>query len=262
LTFKLALRCRMKIEMTTKAQTSQLMTIGEVARTAGVATPTLRYYEQEGLLSPTARSRAGYRLYDVAAVEQLRFIRSAQAVGFTLDDIRSDLHMHTVASDGKNTIEEMARAALTRGYEYIAICDHSKSSTIANGLSVERMTAHIEEIREVDKQVRGITILVGTECDILPDGSLDYPDDLLAQCDWVVASVHSAMGKAGKSKKLSPTERTIAAIENPNVCVIGHPTGRLIQRRAAMEMDIRQVIEAAARTGTFLEINANWMRCP
>ncbi len=178
----------------------------------------------------------------------------------TLDDIRSDLHMHTVASDGKNTIEEMARAALTRGYDYIAICDHSKSSTIANGLSVERMTQHIQAIRDANKQVRGITILVGTECDILPDGSLDYPDDLLAQCDWVVASVHAAMGKADKSKKLSPTERTIAAIENPNVCVIGHPTGRLIQRRAPMEIDMRQVIEAAARTGTFLEINANWMR--
>ncbi len=178
----------------------------------------------------------------------------------TLDDIRSDLHMHTVASDGRNTIEEMARAALTRGYEYIAICDHSKSSTIANGLSVERMTAHLREIREANDRVRGITILAGTECDILPDGSLDYPDELLSQCDWVVASVHSAMGSAGKSNKLSPTERTIAAIENPYVCVIGHPTGRLIHRRPPMQIDMRQVIEAAAKTGTFLEINANWMR--
>jgi len=177
----------------------------------------------------------------------------------TVDDIRSDLHMHTIASDGKNTIEEMARAAKTRGYEYIAICDHSKSSTIANGLSVERMREHIHAIREADEQVRGITILVGTECDILPDGSLDYPDEILAECDWVVASVHSAMGPGGKDK-LSPTERTIAAIENKYVSVIGHPTGRLINKRAPMEIDMQQVVEAAARTKTMLEINANWMR--
>jgi len=178
-----------------------------------------------------------------------------------LDDIRSDLHMHTVASDGKNTIEEMARAAKTRGYEYIAICDHSKSSTIANGLSIERMKQHIEDIREANKKVPGITILAGTECDILPNGSLDYPDDILGECDWVVASIHSAMGPGGKSNsKLSPTERTIAAMENPYVCVIGHPTGRLINKRAPMVIDMGQVVAAAARTNTMLEINANWMR--
>jgi len=178
-----------------------------------------------------------------------------------LDDIRADLHMHTVASDGKNTIEEMARAAKTRGYEYIAICDHSKSSTIANGLSIERMRKHIDAIREANAKVPGITILVGTECDILPDGSLDYPDDILGACDWVVASIHSAMGPGGKSSgKLSPTERTVTAMENPYVCVIGHPTGRLLNKRAPMVIDMGQVVEAAARTQTMLEINANWMR--
>ena len=177
----------------------------------------------------------------------------------TLADVRGDLHMHTTASDGKCSIEEMARAAKALGYAYIAICDHSKSATIANGLSVERMARHIADIRAADAAVKGIRILAGTECDILSDGSLDYPDDLLAECDWVVASIHSAMG-AGSKNKPSGTDRTIAAMENPWVCAIGHPTGRLIGRRAPMEIDMSAVIEAAVRTKTMLEINASWQR--
>ncbi|MFQ5415327.1 MAG: DNA polymerase/3'-5' exonuclease PolX [Phycisphaerae bacterium] len=177
----------------------------------------------------------------------------------TENDIRGDLHMHTTASDGKCSIEDMAHAANARGYEYIAICDHSPSSTIANGLSIERMKRHIAAIRRADDRMSGITILVGTECDILPDGSLDYPDDILAQCDWVVASIHAAMGPGG-SGKLTPTERTLAAIANRYVSVIGHPTGRLINRRAAMDLDIAAIATAAAANGTFLEINANWHR--
>lgn len=176
-----------------------------------------------------------------------------------VEDICGDLHVHTTASDGKNSIVEMAEAARAIGYAYIAICDHSQSATIANGLSVERMRKHIKAIRAADENVRGITILVGSECDILPDGRLDYPDDLLAECDWVVASIHSAMGSGG-SRKLSPTERTLAAIENRYVSAIGHPTGRLILRRAPMELDMASISEAAARTGTFLEINASWHR--
>ncbi|MCH7592346.1 MAG: DNA polymerase/3'-5' exonuclease PolX [Planctomycetes bacterium] len=176
-----------------------------------------------------------------------------------LGDIRGDLHMHTTASDGKCSIEEMAAAAKELGYEYIAICDHSKSSTIANGLSVERMEKQIEDIRAANQRVAGIEILVGCECDILPDGSMDYPDELLAQCDWVMASIHSAMGSGGTGKK-SPTERTIAAMHNPYVSAIGHPTGRQIHRRAAMELDMAAVIETAVETGTFLEINAGWRR--
>lgn len=176
----------------------------------------------------------------------------------TLADIRSDLHMHTVASDGKNTIEEMAEAAKALGYEYMAICDHSKSSTIANGLSIERMQSHIEAIRAANDRVEGITILVGCECDILSNGEMDYPAEILAQCDWVVGSIHSAMGSGGK--KLSATERTMAAMENPFVCVIGHPTGRLIHRRKPMELDMAAVVDAAKRTGTMLEINAAWQR--
>lgn len=177
----------------------------------------------------------------------------------TLDDVRGDLHMHTVASDGRSTIGEMADAAKKRGYSYIAICDHSRSSTIANGLSVERMKEHIKSIRAAAKTTKGIEILVGCECDILPDGSMDYPDSLLRECDWVVASIHSAMGPGG-SGKLDPTRRTLAAMENRYVSAIGHPTGRLINRRAAMELDMTEVVSAAKRTGTFLEINASWQR--
>lgn len=176
-----------------------------------------------------------------------------------LKDVRGDLHLHTVASDGKCSIDEMAEAAKTRGYSYIAICDHSKSSTIANGLSIERMQEHIKAIREANDRLASFTVLVGCECDILPDGAMDYPDEILSQCDWVVASIHSAMGKGG-GKKLSPTERTLAAMENRYVCVIGHPTGRLINRRAPMEMDMAAVVSGAAATKTFLEINASWQR--
>lgn len=178
----------------------------------------------------------------------------------TVDDIRGDLHMHTVASDGKNSIEEMGLAAKSMGYQYIAICDHSKSSTIANGLTVQRMKQHIANIRKANEKIKGITLLVGCECDIMPDGSMDYPDDILAQCDWVVASIHSAMSSTKSSKKLNPTQRTLAAMENPYVSAIGHPTGRLINRRAPMEMDMQAVIETALKTRTFLEINASWHR--
>ncbi|MCG3131341.1 MAG: DNA polymerase/3'-5' exonuclease PolX [Phycisphaerae bacterium] len=176
-----------------------------------------------------------------------------------LADIQADLHMHTTASDGRNTIEEMAAAAKALGYHTIAICDHSKSSVIANGLSIERMTKHLKDIRAAAKRVEGVRILAGCECDILPDGSLDYPDDLLAECDWVVASIHLAQGKGG-SGKLSATERTLAAIENRWVSCIGHPTGRLINRREAMDVDMPAVVAAAAKTHTCLEINAAWQR--
>lgn len=176
-----------------------------------------------------------------------------------LSDIKGDLHMHTVASDGRNSIEEMAAAAKALGYDYIAICDHSPSAVIANGLSPERLLTHVEAIRAAEKRVKGIRILAGAECDILPDGRLDYPNEILAQLDWVVASIHLAMGKGGKDK-LSPTERTLAAIENPHIRCIGHPTGRLILKREAMELDMAKVVEAAARAGTFLEINAAWQR--
>lgn len=178
----------------------------------------------------------------------------------TLDGIRGDLHMHTTASDGKCSIEEMARAAQKLGYAYVAICDHSPSATIANGLSIPRMKKHIREIRAVEQRIKGITVLVGCECDILPDGRLDYPDEVLAECDWVVASIHLAMGSAGGARKHSATERTIAAMQNRFVSAIGHPSGRLINRRAPMELDWSAVIDAAKKSQTMLEINASWQR--
>lgn len=174
----------------------------------------------------------------------------------TEDDIKGDLHMHTVASDGKSTIEEMAAAAKARGYGYIAITDHSKSSTIAGGLSVERMRKHIEDVRAVDARVNGLTIFAGCECDILPDGSLDYPDEILADCDVVVASIHSAMGGG----QVPPTRRLLLAMENRYVTLLGHPSGRLLLRRPAMDIDMAEIIRAAAANDTALEINASWQR--
>ncbi|HSW45333.1 MAG TPA: DNA polymerase/3'-5' exonuclease PolX [Phycisphaerae bacterium] len=174
----------------------------------------------------------------------------------TLEDIRGDLHVHTTASDGRSTIEQMAAAAKQRGYSYLAITDHSRSSVIANGLSIDKLRRHTEIIRAANEKLKGITLLTGIEVDILSDGSLDYPDKVLAELDWVVASVHSAQGQdCGKV-----TARTIAAMENPHVHAIGHPSGRLLGKRDAMDLDWEAVFEAAARTGTVLEINASWQR--
>ena len=171
----------------------------------------------------------------------------------TTQHIRGDLHMHTVASDGRNTVEELAAAARERGLEYICITDHSKSSAIARGLSIDGMRQHIRDTRAAAGRITGTQVWIGTEVDILADGSLDYPDDLLAELDFVVASIHSGMGTDQEVN----TRRTLAAIENPYVNCIGHPTGRLINGREAMPIDIQAISQAAARTGTSLEINAN-----
>jgi len=170
-----------------------------------------------------------------------------------LADIRGDLHCHTVASDGKATIEEMAQAAQALGYEYLAITDHSASHGFGNDVSPAQLREQIERIGEVAQALDGFTLLAGSEVNILPDGTLDYEDALLAQLDWVVASVHTAFGMSEQAL----TERVIAAIEHPLVDAIGHPTGRLIERREPYVLDLEAVFEAAARTGTMLEINAN-----
>ena len=142
----------------------------------------------------------------------------------------------------------------------MAICDHSRASAIANGLTVERLLKHLEAIRAVNRAFPGVEILAGTEVDILPDGSLDYPDEVLARCDFVTASIHSAMRRKGGRGGLSPTERTLAAIENRWVTVVGHPTGRLINVRPPMELDIGRVVAAAAANDTALELNASYQR--
>lgn len=173
-----------------------------------------------------------------------------------ISDIRGDLHMHTTASDGHNSIAAMIAEAKTRGYQYIAITDHSKGQIQAGGLTVDRLMAHAREIRAVAATFDGITVLVGSEVDILADGSLDYPDEVLESLDWVVASPHSALSQEGDAA----TERLIRAAANPLVDVIGHPTGRLIAGRRGMEPDMQRVVLAAARSGTALEINAHDMR--
>jgi DNA polymerase (family 10) len=168
-------------------------------------------------------------------------------------DIRGDLHCHTVASDGRATIEEMALAARALDYEYLAITDHSASHGFGNAVSPDELRRQIERVREAGDRLEGIELLVGSEVNVLPDGSLDYEDELLAQLDWVLASVHTAFGISEQAM----TERMIAAIEHPLVDAIGHPTGRLIERREPYALDVGAVIAAAAATGTMLEINAN-----
>lgn len=170
-----------------------------------------------------------------------------------LGDIRGDLHSHTIASDGHGTIEEMALAARARGYEYLAITDHSASHGFGNDVSPEQLRRQIELVREANARVQGIELLAGSEVNILPDGSLDYEDELLSELDWIVASVHTSFGMHEQAM----TERMIAAIEHPLVDAIGHPTGRLIERREPYAVDLDAVFGAAARTGTMLEINAN-----
>ena len=165
-------------------------------------------------------------------------------------DLRGDLHCHTAASDGTATIEEMALAARERGYEYLAITDHSASMGFGNDVSPERLREQIELIRSTD--VDGIRLLAGSEVNILPDGGLDYDDDLLAELDWVIASVHSSF-RMGAEKM---TERIIRAIEHRLVDAIGHLSGRKIEQRAAYEFDLERVLEAAASSGTMLEINS------
>jgi DNA polymerase (family 10) len=170
-----------------------------------------------------------------------------------VEDIRGELHCHTVASDGRNTIEQMVAAARDRGYEYIAITDHSATHGFGNDVQPDELRRQVERIRELDAETDGIRILAGTEVNVLPDGSLDYDDDLLAELDWVVASLHSSF-RLGEREQ---TERMIRAMEHPLVDVIGHPTGRLIERRPPYALDVEAVCRAAARTGTFLEINGN-----
>jgi DNA polymerase (family 10) len=174
----------------------------------------------------------------------------------TLQDVRGDLHMHTTASDGQNSIEEMAEAAKARGYAYIAITDHSKSQVIANGLTVERLLKHVEAIRRADAKVKGIRILAGCEVDILADGKMDYDDDVLKELDIVIGSPHIAL----KQDERKATDRMLRAIDNRYVNLIGHPTGRLIGGREGLPLDFAKVFAAAAKAGVAMEINAGYPR--
>ncbi len=170
-----------------------------------------------------------------------------------LEDIRGDLHCHTTISDGHNTLEEMAEAARGRGYAYLAVTDHSASHGFGNHVTPKRLWERIQEVRELNSGRRRFRVLAGSEVNVLPDGTLDYADDLLAELDWVIASVHTSF----KISRRAMTERVIAAIEHPLVDCIGHLSGRLIGRRDPYEIDVERVVEAAVRTGTMLEINGN-----
>ena len=169
-----------------------------------------------------------------------------------LSDIRGDVHMHTVETDGRNTIEEMAEAARERGYEYMAITDHSKNLAFANGLTDERALAHIEKIRAIGKKMKGIRVLAGIEVDILGDGSLDLSDSVLEQMDIVIASVHSLFNQ----DRATMTERLLKAISNPNTSLLGHPTGRQLLRRDAYPFDLDAVLKAAAKYRVAMELNS------
>jgi len=222
---------------------------------------------------PRTRSRGGATEEDVYRAVGLPWIppelreggdeiglaeRSALPVLVELGDVRGDLHMHTTATDGEDTLAEMVRAAIARGLAYVAITDHGQRVTMARGLDRKRLLRQWSEIDRLNESLAAegpppIVVLKGIEVDMLEKGGLDLPDDLLARADWVVASLH--YGQNQPRERI--TARILEAIRNPHVSVIGHPTGRLINRRPAYDVDIEAVIEAAAETGTFLEINSN-----
>ena len=167
-------------------------------------------------------------------------------------DLRGDVHMHTTATDGRDSIAAMAAAAAARGLEYIAITDHSQALAMANGLDEKRALAHAERVRALNGKHPGLTLLAGIECDLLADGRMDLDDECLAALDLVIASVHSNLAQS----EAEMTARIVRAIEHPHVDIIGHPTNRLLLRRPASKVNIEKVVDAAAANGVALEINS------
>jgi len=195
-------------------------------------------------IPPTMREDRG----EMKLTEPIRVIEVA--------DIKAELHSHTIASDGKMTIEESAAIAKARGFHTLAITDHSQSSAVAGGLKPDRLRKHIKAVREANGRIDGITLLPGSEVDILVDGTLDYDDDLLHALDVVVASPHAGL----RAKPKQATKRLLKAIAHPCVHIIGHPTGRLIERREGLSPDMNEIIAAAIEHDVALEINSHWMR--
>jgi DNA polymerase (family 10) len=169
-----------------------------------------------------------------------------------LDDIRGDLHAHTKATDGRYTAEEMALAAKARGYDYLAICDHSKHVTIAKGLDAKRLAKQIDEIDRLNEKLKGVRLLKSTEVDILDDGTLDLPDSILKELDLRVCAIHYQFGLSAEKQ----TERIIRAMDNRYFNILAHPTGRLMGEREAYAVDMQKLMEAALERGCFLEVNA------
>lgn len=202
-------------------------------------------FESVGLsyIPPELRENRG----EIEAVREGRLPRLVE-----LDDIRGDLHVHSTYTDGKRSIEEMARAAKKKGYRYVGITDHSRAVRVAGGLDAAGLAEQIEEIDAVNKKLSGITVLKGTEVDILEDGSLDLPDAILKKLDYTVCSIHSKFNlSVGKQ-----TERVLKAMRNPVFTILAHPTGRMLGQRQPFEIDLRPVFEEAAKLGCMVEINA------
>jgi DNA polymerase (family 10) len=205
-----------------------------------------RVYERLGYAYVEPELREGRGELDAAREGRLPELVELAAM-------RGDLHCHTTLSDGRNTLAELAAAGRERGYAYLALTDHSASHGFGANVTAERLWARIEEVRKWNAGKRGFRLLAGSEVNIGLDGSLDYPEDLLAALDWVVASVHTSFAISERAM----TERVVAAIESPHVDCVGHLTGRLIGRREPYAIDVEAVVEAAAGSGTMLEINGN-----
>jgi DNA polymerase (family X) len=203
-------------------------------------------YERLGLPWIPPELREGRGELEAAAAGELPEL-------IVLDDLRGDLHCHTVLSDGREDVEAMVEGARARGYEYLALTDHSATHGFGDHVTPDALREQMERVRALNASLDDFELLIGTETNILPDGSVDYDEELLAQLDWVVASVHTSFAMS----EADMTARMVAAIEHPYVDVIGHPTGRKIETRGAYAIDIDRVIEAAARTHTMLEINAS-----
>jgi DNA polymerase (family X) len=221
----------------------QLATLKGEKRVAGRTEEEIYGKLKLEFIPPELRENTG----EIAAAEAHKLPKLIE-----LRDIKGDLQMHTTASDGKNSIEEMAEAARALGHEYIAITDHSKAVTVANGLDEKRMAAHIKKIHAANEKGLGIRVLAGAEVDILKEGALDYSDELLAQLDVVVCSIHSYFNL----EREAMTERMLAAIENPYAQIIGHPTGRVLLRREPLDYDMEKVLAACAKHGVAMECNS------
>jgi DNA polymerase (family 10) len=218
-----------------------LATLKDERRVAGSTEEEVYAKLKLDFIPPELRENCG----EIEAAEQHRLPKLIEQ-----SDLRGDLQMHTTESDGRHSIEQMAQAAHKMGYEYVAITDHSKAVTVANGMDEARTREHARKIRAA--KVAGIRILAGIEVDILKDGRLDLADEVLAELDIVVASIHSFMNM----ERAESTERMLAAIENPYVQIIGHPTGRILLRRDAMAYDMERILDAAQRRGVVVECNA------
>ncbi|MEJ2023799.1 MAG: PHP domain-containing protein, partial [Deltaproteobacteria bacterium] len=203
-------------------------------------------YQQVGLayMEPELREDRG----EVEAAQQNKLPQLVRR-----EDLRGDLHSHTRTSDGRSSLEDMAQSAREQGYEYLAITEHSKRVSVANGLDPERLKKQMKQIDALNDKIEDITLLKGIEVDILKDGSLDLPDDVLGKLDLTVCSVHYYRNLSRRKQ----TDRIVRAMSNPHFNILAHPTGRLINEREAYDVDLEEVIQAAADLGCFLELNSH-----